>query len=222
MSQPGCRPVLLVEGPGDRMAIPLLVRLLFQHLGRPDCVPAPRPIRCGDLPKLARSGEVEKFVKYACLRPDGDSVLLVVDCDDDCPREVVAGLCQRVSATAKRFGKRVGLALMQREFETLFLYSLRELAERYPELRWTLEDPDSERDWTEIRGAKEKLGKRMSVGTYKETRDQARFVSALDLEALQERCRPFAHLASTLAWLSSDSARGHVYPHIRPRRRPRR
>ncbi len=178
-------------------------------------MPAPRPIRCGDVPKLARPGEIEKFVQYACSRPDGDSVLLIVDCDDGCPREIVASLCQRVKDIAKRFEKRVGLALMHREFETLFLYSLRELAEKYPHLPWSLEDLDPERDWTEIRGAKEKLRRCMGGAPYKETRDQARFVSALDLEALVDRCRPFAHLASTLGWLLSRGERGQVYPRIR-------
>jgi hypothetical protein len=162
-----------------------------------------------------RPGEIEKFVQYAGTRQDGDSVLLIVDCDDDCPREVVVDLCQRVRPIAERFAKRVGLALMHREFETLFLYSLKELAEQYPELRWTLEVPDSERDWAEVRGAKEKLRQRMSTGTYKETRDQARFVSALDLEALRERCRAFAHLTSTLDWLCSEAETGPVYPWIR-------
>ncbi len=215
MSPPGCQPVLLVEGDGDRQAVPLLVRRLFQQIGRPECMPAPSPIRCGDLRKLARPGEIEKFVTYACSRPDGDSVLLIVDCDDDCPREVVVGLCQRVQPIAERFSKRVGVALMYREFETLFLYSIQDLADHYPGLRWSLEDLDPERDWTRIRGAKEELRRWMSGATYKETRDQARFVSALDLEALQDRCRPFAHLASTIVWLASEEP-GQVYPRIGP------
>ncbi len=216
MSPPGHRPVLLVEGDGDREAVPLLVRQLFQHIGRPDCTPASRPIRCGDLRKLARPGEIEKFVTYACSRPDGDSALLIIDCDDDCPREVVVDLCRRVQPIAERFDKRVGVALMYREFETLFLYSIQELADRYPDLRWRLEDLDPKRDWTEIRGAKEELRRWMGGATYKETRDQARFVSALDLEVLPERCRPFAHLASTLVWLASEAETGQVYPRISP------
>ncbi|HYW06032.1 MAG TPA: hypothetical protein VE913_03695, partial [Longimicrobium sp.] len=73
MSRSACRPVLLVEGDGDMDAVPFLVRRLFPETGRPDCMPASRPIRCGDVKKLRRAGVLEKFVEYACRRTDGDS-----------------------------------------------------------------------------------------------------------------------------------------------------
>jgi len=211
----GYQPVLLVEGDGDREAVPLLVRRLFSEIGRPECSPAPRPIRCGDLPKLLRTGALEKFVTYACTRPDGDSVLLVVDCDDDCPPEVVGKLSQRAEPIARKFRKRIGIALMHREFETLFLYALPDLAEKFRDLPWELEGWEAGRDWTQVRGAKEELRRQMGGRVYKETRHQVRFASALDLTAVGARCRSLAHLASTLRWLTEDGKSEAVYPRAR-------
>lgn len=209
---PGSRPVLLVEGDGDREAVPLLVRRLFSEIGKPQCSPAPKPIRCGDLPKLLRDGVLEKFVTYACRRPDGDSVLLVVDCDDDCPPGVVGTLAQRVESIGHQFQKRIGVALMHREFETLFLYAVPDLAKRFQDLPWHLEGWDEERDWTEVRGAKERLRHHMGGRLYKETRHQSSFVSALNLPALEARCRSLSHLLTTLRWLTEEEGTSAVHP----------
>jgi hypothetical protein len=201
-----------VEGHGDKEAVPLLIRRLFSEIGRPEYAPAPRPILCGDLPKLLRDGVLEKFVTYAGRRPDGDSVLLVVDCDDDCPPNIVGTLAQRVEPLAHQHGKRVGIALMHREFETLFLHAVPDLAERFSELPWKIESWDANRDWTEIRGAKAELRRFMGGRLYRETGHQARFVSALDLPTLEERCRSLAHLINTLRWLTNEKKAVVVYP----------
>jgi hypothetical protein len=204
--------VLLVEGEGDREAVPVLLRALFSHIGRPECSPASHPLRCGDLPKLLREGALEKFVTYACKRPDGDSVLLVVDCDDDCPPNVVDTLARRAAPIGERVQKRIGLALMHREFETLFLYAVPHLAEVFPKIPWKIEDWSEAQDWTEVRGAKETLRHHMGGRLYKETRHQASFVSALDYGTLEARCRSLAHLITTLRWLTGAESLGPVHP----------
>jgi hypothetical protein len=208
----GSRPVLVIEGDGDKEAVPFLLRRIFPEIGQPEYSPAPRPIMCGDIPKLRKDGVLEKFVEYACSRSDGNSALLILDCDDDCPVEVAKEFTRRVRPIAQAASKRVGIAFMYREFETLFLYSLRLLTETYPQFEWRVQDRDYERDWTEVRGAKGALNSRMRAHYYKETRDQSRFVSVLDLQDLRGRCRSVEHLFRLLSWLSDPATAEIVYP----------
>lgn len=212
MSYSACRPILLVEGDGDREAVPFLLRRMFPEVGRSDCFPAARPIMCGEIKKLRREGELEKFVEYGCRRSDGDSVILIVDCDDDCPKDVVKDFSRRVAPVAQAAEKKVGIAFMYREFETLFLYSLRELARANPSFDWKLDGVDLDRDWSAIRGAKGLLNGLMRAHYYKETRDQTRFINSLDLLKLRANCRSVEHLFRLLSWLIDPGVTTHVYP----------
>ncbi|MCP4659463.1 MAG: DUF4276 family protein [bacterium] len=205
--------MLLVEGDGDRTAVPELVRRVCHHLGLHQIQPAAHPIRCGSIPKLRRAGVVERFVTYACQRGDGDSVLLVLDCDDDCPAEAAAELVTRVAGIGERFGKKVGIAFFHREFETLFLFSVASISSRFPDCGWQLKPFDQAVDMERFRGAKERLRQLMSAGKYKETRDQVRFVTALDLDRLAEKSRSYRHFEAMMVWLCSPLAGGPwIYP----------
>jgi hypothetical protein len=212
MSYAGCNPVLLVEGDGDKDAVPFLLRRMFPEMGKPECTPAPRPIMCGEVKKLKRPGELEKFVEYACRRSDGDSVILTVDCDDDCPKHLVKEFSRRADPIAMATRKKVGIAFMYREFETLFLFSLPELAAAHPTFEWQIEGIDPYRDWTLVRGAKGALNGLMRSYYYKETRDQVRFVSNLDLQQLRAKCRSVEHMFRLLDWLTNPASPNLVYP----------
>jgi hypothetical protein len=132
---------------------------------------------------------------------------LVVDCDDDCPVTTSAEFAARANPIAQRFSKKVGIAFIQKEFETLFLYSLRELSVKYSEHGWLLKESDTATDWTSVRGAKGELNRRMKNYTYKETRDQVKFVSAIDIENVVSSCRSAKHLRRLINWMYSD---GHL------------
>ncbi len=206
------KPVLLVEGDGDARAVPFLVRKIAEASGLYDLIPCPSPIKCGEIPKLRKDGQLERFVQYACNRKDGDSVILVVDCDDDCPVATSVEFAARVGLIAQNTTKKVGLAFIQKEFETLFLYSLLELSASYPEHGWQLKEEDAEKDWTTLRGAKGELNRRMKNYSYKETRDQVKFVSAVDINKLVSTCRPALHLQRLISWMYSDVDDSFVYP----------
>jgi hypothetical protein len=204
-------PVLLVEGDGDKEAVPFLLRRMFPEAGCIECFPAARPIMCGDIPKLRRVGELEKYIQYGCNRADGDSVILIVDCDDGCPATTALEFSYRVSAIANTARKKVGIAFMYREFENIFLNSLRELEQAYPELQWAL-PPDVDIQWDDIRAAKGTLNNLMRNHYYKETRDQARFVSALNIAMLRTRSRSIEHILRLMGWLTDPHASSLVYP----------
>ncbi|MBF0368140.1 MAG: DUF4276 family protein [Magnetococcales bacterium] len=217
MSRPFHKPVLLVEGEGDKEAVGKLIPLTLNQLGIKGIHPARNPIKVGDIPKLEREGELEKFVHYACTRRDGDSVLLVVDCDDACPLEVVRAFSQRIQRMHRPEEKPVGIVFFHREFETLFLFSLPTLAEQFPDYRWQLESFDVEKDMEEIRGAKEQLSGLMgSSKRYKPTRDQTRLLAGLDWERLRSNSRSFQHFEKTLLWLAGRHRRElSIYPAVK-------
>jgi hypothetical protein len=206
------RPVILVEGDGDVQAVPSLIRKLAEASGMHDLIPCPSPIKCGEIPNLRREGQLERFVQYACNRSDGDSVILVVDCDDDCPVSTSVEFTARVRSIAERYAKKIGLAFMHKEFETIFLFSLLELSIKYPDHGWRLNNDDSIKDWTTVRGAKGELNRRMKNYSYKETRDQVKFVSAIDIDKLTTDCRSALHLKRLIDWLYSDASGTLVYP----------
>lgn len=210
-----CKPVLLVEGDGDMAAVPALIRRLKDALQIFTLAPCANPIKCGEIASLKRKGELEKFAQYACRRPEATSALIVIDCDDDCPVEISQEFASRLLPIAERYDKRIGLALLQKEFETLFLYSLPELCKAYPAYGWQVSRADETKDWSALRGAKGELNRRMNNYFYKETRDQVRFVSALDPGQLEHKCRSFLHLKTLLQWMVTDGSEGMVYPPLR-------
>ena len=63
-------PVLILEGEGDREAVPYLIREITRYT----VSPAGKPIIGVNVPKLSRNGELEKYATYALMRSDGDSV----------------------------------------------------------------------------------------------------------------------------------------------------
>jgi hypothetical protein len=213
MPPAGRRPVLLVEGEGDRVAVPELVRTVCHRLDLHDVQPAPHPIKCGGISKLRADGTLERFVTYACQRQDGDSVLLVLDCEDDCPVDIVRELTRRAALVVERYNKKAGIALLRREFETLFLASIESISLRYPAYGWELAALDPADDPELYRGAKERLRSAMKKSKYRETRDQVRFVTALDLDLLAERSRPYRHLESVLLWLHTKND-SFIHPQI--------
>lgn len=206
-------PVLLIEGDGDRSAVPALLRRIAHEQAIFDLTPAPRPIRVGNVPKIQRQGVLEKFISYALIRSDADSVLLILDCDDGCPAELASSIVERASPIVERYEKAMAIAFMKKEFESLFLFSLETIAFTYSEYGWILENYNRDFDFEQIRGCKERLNSFMRSKKYKETRDQVKFVSALDIEVLLDRSRSFQHLCNSVAWLS-DSANQpfQIYP----------
>lgn len=207
------KPVLLVEGDGDRLAVPELIRQTLYSLEIYDVSPVTRPIKTGDVKKIRRPGNLEKFISYGCSRSDGDSVLLLLDCDDDCPLDVAREFWDRVTTMSPHFQKKVGMGFFRCEFESLYLASIQSLVEEFPEYGWTLTGFDFSRDVENIRGAKELLSNLMSRKNYKETRDQVKFIAGLDFEQLRKHSRSFRHFEKTLLWLTRpDDGSGTVYP----------
>jgi len=84
------KPVLIVEGAGDKRAVPRLIRETLHQHSIFDLNPAPRPKSNVEIKKLMRAGELERYVEFAA-RDDADSILFALDCEDVCPVDVCRG-----------------------------------------------------------------------------------------------------------------------------------
>lgn len=203
------RPVLIVEGPGDVAAVPLLLRSIAYAHGVYDFTCCPNPIKGQNLPKLSVSGALEKFTSYALSRDDGDSVLICVDTDGQCPKTAVEDFRRRLEST--HVTKKVGLCFFHCEFEALFIACLDKIATAHTDYGWHMEEWSDDVQSETIKGAKGYLTRHMKRGrAYKEIRDQGRFVAALDSDRLRLRSRAFRHLEKTWRWLAGIDDTGEA------------
>ena len=196
-----CRnPFLILEGAGDKEAAPQLIRNLAYAHEIFDLSIVPDPIRRQNIPKLRSPCELEKFITYGLMK-EGDSLLILLDCDELCAKDEVHAFTERVRKQHPT--KKVGFAFFKSEYESLFISCLDLIAKRYPEYEWNLDAWNIEDNHEEIVDAKGYISRHMKhTRSYKPTRDQVKFTSALNFDQLREKSRSFRHLESTLLWLT--------------------
>ncbi len=156
----------------------LLRRVLSERLGRYDI---------GVLkPKMGKGkgGLIKRFenlTRYAELTDGCAGILVLLDADDDCPKDLGIELANRACATAVNIPTVVVCA--KREYESWFLAS----------------DKDFQGDAEVYNGAKQWLNRRVAAGlTYKETKDQVRFSASMDMDAAYEASRSFRRLCNAV------------------------
>jgi hypothetical protein len=165
---------IVVEGEGDKVAVPILVRrLLWRHGIQSVDIPKPWRLYKG---KMKKPEELRNAVEYMARKtaPDG-ALLVLLDADADCPAKLGVQLLETVSQA--RQDRRVSVVVANREFEAWFLAAAASLAGQRglpPDLA-APEDPEA------IADCKGWLGKSMPHG-YHETLDQPAFSSLIDLD----------------------------------------
>jgi len=176
----------IVEGHSEVAAVPVLLRRLQQGHDPSLSLNILRPFRAGRY-KLVKPGELERIVQLIARQLEAPrAILILVDAEDDCPKELAPQLLAR--ARQARSDTPIGVVLAKREFEAWFLAAIeslrgcRGLPEDWPEVA----NPES------IRGAKEFLGRNMPSGqTYSETGDQPALAARFDLQLARERSDSF-------------------------------
>ncbi|HUE03350.1 MAG TPA: DUF4276 family protein [Bryobacteraceae bacterium] len=161
----------IVEGQGDFNAAPVLLKRLVKFVNQ-DVYADVRPFRVGRN-KLALPGELERAVELA------GRGLILIDSDDDCPKELAPRLLARATGTSS--GRwTVGVVLAKSEFESWFIAAAESIAGHaglWPDLR-APSDPES------IRDAKRWLQEAMPPGRrYSPTVDQPSLAGKFDLSA---------------------------------------
>jgi hypothetical protein len=166
----------IVEGHGEQEALPLLIRKIFTEFS-PQIIPVINP------PIRVKSGsflnDPEYFRKYVSLaaakaaQADGE-MLILLDCEDDCPATLGPDLLAKASAVRSDVPTTVVLA--HREYETWFLAAAESLR-GCAGLPAGLAPPANPE---QIRGAKEWLGRQMDA-SYDPIIHQAAFTARFDL-----------------------------------------
>jgi len=180
-------PVLvpIVEGHAEVRALPVLMRRLLAEFGRYE-VRIARPVRVKRY-KVVRPGELERALELARRRPEGcDAILLLLDSDDDCPKEVAPCLIAR--ARNASVGLPIAVVLAKSEFEAWFVGSLESLRGVRGIEETAISPPNPE----DIRDAKGYLSHQMTYGRrYVEVDDQPAMAQSFDLTLARQSCPSF-------------------------------
>ena len=186
--------ITIVEGDGDVYAVPILIRRIAQAAA-PEAVPhVPRPIRVKRDRFLNKEHELERYVELAA-RQSGPSgrILIMLDAEDDCPRNLAPDILRR--ATARRSDRHIQVVLAKREYEAWFLAAADSLA-GHRELSTNTTAPAEAES---IRDAKGWLTSRMPRGrAYKETRDQPAFTDRFDVDQARRAAPSFDKMWRTV------------------------
>jgi hypothetical protein len=167
----------IVEGHGEVTAVPILIRRIVAHYA-PDAYahvePPIRTTRAG----LVLAGGLERTVELAARRTQAtDGILILLDADDDCPRELAEALLER--AKAARPDRAISVVVANREYEAWFIAAAQSIRGKrgLPDNMEPPEDPEA------IRDAKGWLAHRTAQGfSYKPTVDQPALTQIFDLE----------------------------------------
>jgi len=171
---------LIVEGHGEEAAAPVLIRHIAQSAGLYASIKV--VVRRHSKSQLLQASELEKAIE-ALTRQIGRSqpVLVLMDADDDCPKELSANL--NIRCRTSHSDVRVSIVIAKREYEAWFLASAKSLAGK----NGLVEPLDPPEDPESVRGAKEWLTSNMSAGqAYSPTRHQATYSAALGLAEARE------------------------------------
>jgi len=85
--------VPIVEGHSEVKSVPVLMRrFLYQH-GIYDVV-IEKPIRV-KRQQVIKEGQLERAIRQALLRPNCRAIVIILDADDDCPKELAPSLLER-------------------------------------------------------------------------------------------------------------------------------
>ena len=166
----------IVEGHGEQKALPLLIRRIFVETSPLTFPIVNPPIRVKSGSFLNDPDYFGKYVSYAADKAAqaGGEVLILLDCEDDCPATLGPSLLARAKNVRSDVPTTVVLA--HREYETWFLAAAESLR-GCGGLSANLSPPANPEA---IRGAKEWLGRHMDQ-SYDPIIHQAAFTARFDL-----------------------------------------
>lgn len=176
----------VVEGDGEREAVPLLLRRILTHnehwtwqVGQARVI--------GGIGTLTK--RYDNVLQRLVLDSACDAILILNDLDDGCPMQEAQALARR--AEQLQLPCPVAVVLAHREYEAWFLASLATIAGNY-DLPADTRYPGGCED---LRGAKGWLSKQMPPGKiYKETIHQVKMTQLLDIDLARATSRSFRRL----------------------------
>jgi len=176
--------VPIVEGHSEVEAVPVLMRRLCDEwLKYP--LEIGKPVRA-KRHQIIKEGELERRVILAMRRPNCRAILLILDADEDCPKDLAPSLLERVKRVAH--DKLVSVVLPKCELESWFIGSIESLRG----VRGISSEACSPNSPETIRDAKGYLTREMEANRhYVEVDDQPAFAAEFDINQAFNNCRSF-------------------------------
>jgi hypothetical protein len=169
----------IVEGDGDDRALPILLRRIAGVLYPGVYVAVDVPLR-KPRSNIVRAGGIESFIEIVARKTAAhDTILVLIDADDDCPAKLGPELLHRARASRPDRAERIAVVLAKSEYEAWFLAAASSLGGRcgLPDDVQPPPDPEG------IRGAKGWLRERMQGNRkYSEPVDQPELSRVFDLD----------------------------------------
>lgn len=206
--------VPIVEGDGEVEAVPFLLRrVLSERHGRYD-IRIQRPINARGKTKLLK--KFESFLEYARKDPQCSAVLVLLDGDEDCPRDLAT--CLVHTAVGLNMSVPIVIVCAHREYEAWFVASLdSETGDSIRAMLGLSETAVHEGDVESIASPKGWIQVRMPQSSgYKETQDQPALTPFIDIEHTRQQSRSFRRLCHAVEELlgAIDSGTSIVTPEI--------
>ena len=150
------------------------------------------PKKAGGKGKLLR--DFERFLRYADSTPGCGAILVLLDSDDCCPKQLGLDLAARSKEAG--IDKPIVIVCAKSEYEAWFLASLDTIKGKPIKGRPGITEHASFTGSVEdLRGVKEWLTQQMPVGrAYKGTSDQAPMTENIDLNTAHSNSRSFQRL----------------------------
>jgi hypothetical protein len=177
----------IVEGHGEVSAVPLLLRRLIE-VSQAYHIQVARAIR-RRRSELAKESGLRSSIKLARLHQDCQAILVILDADDDCPKEL--GPTLRTWAAEEARGVPCEIVLANHEYEAWFLSAIESLRGQ----RGIRPDSGAHPSPEAPRDAKGVLEQYMRPQhSYSETADQAALTALFDMKAAYKDCRSFRRM----------------------------
>lgn len=181
----------IVEGDGEVIALPVLLRRLNEWLTPEVYVDVGYPIRVRRDRFLSRDDEFRRHLSLAAHKCGNEGwILILFDADDDCPAELGQKILRRAQNIVPH--RRISVVLANREYEAWFIAA----AESLQGNRGFNFDPTKTVNPEQPRDAKGWIEACMTNRSYGETTDQPAFSALIDLQLAFDRSRSFRKLCS--------------------------
>jgi len=176
--------VPIVEGFAEVESVPTLMRRLLSEWGKYQ-LEIEKPVRV-KRNQVTKPNELERRVIMAMHRPKCRGIVVILDSDDDCPKEFALGLLERAKQIAQ--STPVSVVLPKSELESWFVGSMESLRGMRGISSSACSPPAPEN----IRDAKGYITKAMEGSRrYLEVDDQPAFAERFDLNQAFSKCRSF-------------------------------
>lgn len=191
----------IVEGDSEVAALPVLLRRLNEWRSPGIYVSPLPPIKVRRERFLNREEEFRKYLLLAATKSgDAGWILVLLDADDDCPKDLGADVLRRAAAYVPH--RRISVVLANREYEAWFIAA----AESLHGYRGFVFNPAENVEPERPRDAKGWMSEHITGGPYRAVTDQPAFSARFDLQQAFDRSRSFRKLCSEWSRQVADAA----------------